>query len=50
VAQLVEALCHKTGGPGFDFWWDQEIQSFCPHSADLGSTQPLTEMSTKGLP
>jgi hypothetical protein len=21
VVQLVEALCHKTGGAGFDPWW-----------------------------
>ena len=42
MAQLVEALRYKSEGRGFDFRW-------CPsgHTVALGSTQPLTEMSTR---
>jgi hypothetical protein len=47
VAQLVEELCHKTGGSGFNF---QVADSFCPHSVALGSTQPRTEKSTGKFP
>jgi hypothetical protein len=55
VTQLVEAPRHKTGGLGFDFRQDlcenfRVIQSVCPHSVALGSTQLLTEMSTNEYP
>jgi hypothetical protein len=41
VSWLVEALCYKREGPGYD-----------PSSRTMaqGSTQPLTEMSTRNLP
>jgi hypothetical protein len=43
VAQLVEALCYKPEGRGFDSQW-------CHNSSDrtvsLGLTRPLSEMST----
>ena len=49
-----EGLRHKTGGSGFDppevLGIFQVACSFCPHSVALGSTQPLTEMSTKEFP
>jgi hypothetical protein len=52
VAQLVEALCYKLEGRGFDsevtgfFNWPNPSSS----TMALGSTQSLTEMSTKNLP
>jgi hypothetical protein len=48
LAQLIEALRYKPEGSGFDSRW-------CPwhnHSGCtmvLGSTQPLTEMSTRNI-
>jgi len=52
VAQLVEALRYKAEGRGFDSRWCHcnfsFTQSFRPHYA-LGSTQPLTEMSTRNI-
>jgi hypothetical protein len=39
VAQLVQALRYKPEGRGFD----------SSHSVALGSTQPLTEMSTRDI-
>ena len=53
VAQLVEALCYKPGGRGFDFRWCHWI-FFDWHNPSgrtmaLGSTQPLTEMSTRNV-
>jgi hypothetical protein len=52
VAQLVEALCCKPEGGGFDsqcigfFNWPNPSS----RTMALGSTQPLTEMSTRILP
>jgi hypothetical protein len=40
LVQLVQALCHKTGGRKFD---SPLGNSFCLHSAALGSTQPLNK-------
>jgi hypothetical protein len=40
VPQLIEAMRHKTGGSGFD-------SRYGPSLVGLGSTQPLTEVSTK---
>jgi len=42
VAQLVEALRYKPEGRGFDSRW-------CHWNFSLGSTQPLTEMSTRNI-
>jgi len=39
VAHLTEALRYKPEGRGFDSRWGRNMT--------LGSTQPLTEMSTK---
>ncbi|GFG31193.1 hypothetical protein Cfor_07614, partial [Coptotermes formosanus] len=46
VAQLVEALRYKPARRGFDSRWCQ-----CPvgRTMALGSTQPLTEMSTRNI-
>ena len=41
VAQFIETPLHKKGGDGFDH------PSVRPHSAALGPTKPLREMSTK---
>jgi hypothetical protein len=53
VVLLVEALCYKLEGRGFDSRWDHWIFQL-PNSSSLimalGSTQPLTEMSTRNLP
>jgi hypothetical protein len=46
VAQLVEALRYKPEGRGFDSrWWHNPFG----HTMALGSTQPLTEMSTRNI-
>jgi hypothetical protein len=45
VAQLVEALRHKTGGYGF-----YSRKSFYLYSVILTSIQPVTGMSTKDFP
>jgi len=52
VAQLVESLCFKLEGRGFDspcfigiFYWHNP--SGC--TMTLGSTQPLSEMSTMNI-
>jgi hypothetical protein len=54
TAFLGEALCYKPEGSGFDtrYPW---ILFFCwpnpsSRTMSLGSTQPLTEMSTRNLP
>ena len=50
VAQLVEALRYKPEGRGFDSrWchWSFSLTSF--RTMALGSTQPLTEMSTRNI-
>ena len=47
VAQLVEALCYKQKGCGFDSCWCHWHPSGCTMA--LGSTQPLTEMSTRNI-
>jgi hypothetical protein len=44
VAQLVEALRYKSGGRGFHF----RLNPFGRTMA-LGSTEPLTEMSTRNI-
>jgi hypothetical protein len=53
VAYLVEALCHKQEGRGCDSRW-RGFFCTCPNPSSrtmaLGSTQPLTEMSTRNLP
>jgi hypothetical protein len=43
VAQLVEALRYKPEGRGFD--WHNPFG----RTVALGSTQPLTEMSTRNI-
>jgi hypothetical protein len=55
VAWMVEALCYKSEGRGFDSIPDEVIGFFnLPNHTSctmaLGSTQPLTEMSTRNLP
>jgi hypothetical protein len=50
VAQLVEALRYKPAGRGFDgvygfFHWHNPVG----RTMALGSTQPLTEMSTRNI-
>jgi hypothetical protein len=50
VAQLVEALRYKPEGRGFDSRWDHWDFSLINPSGRtiaVGSTQPLTEMSTR---
>ena len=50
VAQLVQALRYKRGGRGFDSrWchWDFYWHNPSGRIVALGSTQPLTEMSTR---
>jgi hypothetical protein len=53
VAQLVEALRYKPEGRGFDSRWCHWIFFFLHNPSGctmaLGSTQPLTEMSTRGI-
>jgi hypothetical protein len=46
-ATFHEALCYKPEGRGFDSRWGG---FFLILPAPLGSTQPLTEMSTRNLP
>jgi hypothetical protein len=46
VAQLVDALRYKPEGRGFDSRWCHWNPS--GRTVALGSTQPLTEMSTRG--
>lgn len=52
VPQLVEVLCHKTGGFGFglrEVLGNSDVAySFGPHSVALESTQPLTYMRRAG--
>ena len=52
MAQLVEALRYKSEGRGFDFRWGHwlvhRLNPSGPTMA-LGSTQPLTEMSTRNI-
>jgi hypothetical protein len=48
VAQLVEALRYKPEGRGFDSRWCHWNNPFGRTMA-LGSTQPLTEMSTRNI-
>jgi hypothetical protein len=52
VAWLVEALCHKPEGYGIKSRWGGFFNLPNPSSRTmtLGSTQPLTEMSTSNLP
>ena len=50
VAQLVEALRYKPEGRGFDSRWCHWIFFIgIILSSALGSTQPLTEMSTRNV-
>jgi hypothetical protein len=53
VAWLVEALCYKSKGRGFEFDEVREFFSW-PNSSNrtmaLESTQPLTKMSTTIIP
>ena len=46
VAQLVEALRYKSEGRGFDSRWCHNPSG---RTVALGSTQPLTEMSTGNI-
>jgi hypothetical protein len=53
VVYLVEALCYKTEGCGFHSRRGKLIFQFSYPSSrtmNLGSTEPLTEMSTRNLP
>ena len=50
LVQLVEALRYKPEGREFDSWWGNSIFHWLNPSGrtmTLGSTQPLTEMSTR---
>jgi hypothetical protein len=50
VAQLVEALRYKPAGRGLDSRWCQWIfHNPVGRTMALGSTQPLTEMSTRNI-
>jgi hypothetical protein len=52
VAQSVEALCYKPEGRGFDSRWCQWIfywHNPVGRTMALGSTQSLTEMSTRNI-
>jgi hypothetical protein len=44
VVQLVEALCYKPEGRGFDSRWGPSDRTVA-----VGSTKPLTEMSTRDI-
>ena len=50
---VVNVLCHKSEGRWFDPSWCQWIFHWHKNTSDrtmaLGSTQPLTEMSTSGI-
>jgi hypothetical protein len=48
VAQLVEALQYKPEGRRFDSRWFHWHNPF-GRTMSLGSTQPLTEMSTRNI-
>jgi hypothetical protein len=53
VAQLVEGLCYKSEGHGFDSCWVHWIFNWPNPSSRImtvGLTKPLTEMSTRSLP
>jgi len=47
MAQLVEALRYEPEGCRFDFQWCHCNSS--GHTMALGSTQPVTEMSTRDV-
>jgi len=51
MAQLVETLCYKPEGRGFDgfigFFF--HIHNPSGHTMALGLAQPLTEMSTRNI-
>jgi hypothetical protein len=49
VAQLVEALCYKPKGRGFDSQFFN-LPNSSSRTMALVSTQPLTEVSTRNLP
>ena len=46
MTQLVETLCCKPEGRGFEPRWGHELNP-SGRTVSLGSTQPLTEMSTR---
>jgi hypothetical protein len=54
IAYLVESLCYKPEGCGFDSLLGHRIFFNLPdpsiRTVDLGSTEPLTEMNTRNLP
>jgi hypothetical protein len=53
VAKLVEALCYKLEGHGFESQWGGffiNLPNPSSRTMTLGLTQPLTEMSTMNLP
>jgi hypothetical protein len=52
VASLVEALCCKPEGRGLESRWGgfSNIPNASSRTMARGSTQPLTEMSTRNLP
>jgi hypothetical protein len=54
VTQLVEALCCKPEGHGFDSRWGHWIFFDLPNPSSrtmaVGFTKPLTEMSTRNIP
>jgi hypothetical protein len=49
VAQLVEALRYKLEGRRFDSRWSHWNFSLTGRTVALGSTEPLTEMSTRNI-
>jgi hypothetical protein len=53
TAELIEALCHKPEGIEFDsrrtHWTFFNEPNLSSRTMVLGSTQPLTEMSTRNL-
>ena len=53
ISTVVKALCYKSDGRWFDSRWCQWKFSLTQNPSDrtvaLGSTQPLTEMSTGSI-
>ena len=52
MAQLAEALRYKPEGRGFDSWWcHRNFYLHVPYGRAVaqGSTQPLTEVSVRGI-
>jgi hypothetical protein len=50
VAYLVEALCYKPEGRGVPGNWIFQLTYVSSRTMALGSSLPVTEMSTRNLP